>query len=303
MLGKMRIIEVGLEQLELKYERLSARRPGAEKRLLASLSESGQQSPVIVVAGGVAGRYVVVDGNKRVRALRRLKADVARVVVWEMDEATALATAYQLGQGRRDAFEEGWLVVELHRVRGWGLGDVGIRLGRSKSWASRRLGLVEMLPDWVADEVASGRIGAHAAANFLVPLTRGNGESGRALAEKVRGLGLTNRQMGELYASYRSAGAETRRKIVADPALFLRARAAARHGEAELGEKESRCVKNLEMVGNVSLSLSRGLPEVLGCDVAARARERLLTAWQRCRDHFAVLTKTAEGLTKEVSRD
>ncbi|MEK7075038.1 MAG: chromosome partitioning protein ParB, partial [Patescibacteria group bacterium] len=80
-------------------------------------------------------------------------------------------------QGRRDAFEEGWLVAELHRARGWSLGDIGIRLGRSKSWASRRLGLVETLPEWVAEEVSSGRIGAHAAASYLVPLTRGNGES------------------------------------------------------------------------------------------------------------------------------
>ena len=130
--------------MDLKYERLSARRPGAEKRLLASLSETGQQSPVIVVAGGEAGRYVVVDGHKRVRALKRLKADVARVAVWEMDEATALATAYQLGQGRRDAFEEGWLVVELHRVGGWSLGDVGIvwveaRAGRAGDWGWWRL--------------------------------------------------------------------------------------------------------------------------------------------------------------------
>lgn len=297
----MKIVEVSLDALDLKYERLSARRPGAEKRLLASLSETGQQSPVVVVAGDETGRYVVVDGHKRVRALKRLKADVARVAIWEMDEAAALATAYQLGQGRRDAFEEGWLVVELHRVRGWGLGDVGIRLGRSKSWASRRLGLVEALPDWVAEEVSSGRIGAHAAANFLVPLTRGNGESGRALAEKVRGLGLTNRQMGELYASYRLAGAQTRRKIVEDPALFLRARTAARHGDAELGEAESRCVKNLGLVANVSLSLARGLPEVLGCDAGAAARERLSGAWRRCREHFAVLTKTAEALTGETT--
>jgi hypothetical protein len=162
---------------------------------------------------------------------------------------------------------------------------------------------VEALPDWVAEEVASGRIGAHAAATYLVPLTRGNGESGRALAEKVRGLGLTNRQMGELYASYRSAGAETRRKIVEDPALFLRAKAASRHGDAELGEKESRCVKNLELVGSVSLGLARGLPEVLGCDVATRARERLLGAWRRCHEHFEVLVRTAEGLTREAGHD
>jgi len=106
-----------------------------------------------------------------------------------------------------------------------------------------------------------------------------------------------------LYASYRSAGAETRRKIVEDPALFLRAAEAARHGEAELGEKESRCVKNLELVGSVSLGLARGLPDILGCDVAARARERLIGAWRRCREHFEVLVKAAEGLTREVGHD
>ena len=293
---KMRIIEANLEALELKYGRLSVRQPAAEKRLLASLGEGGQQSPVIAVA--VDGRYVVIDGHKRVRALEKLKADVVKVAVWEPGEAEALATSYQMSaQGGRNAFEEGWLVAELHRGWGWSLGQVGERLVRSKSWASRRLALVEALPDWVAEEVASGRIGAHAAANFLVPLTRGNGEAGLALAEKVRGLGLTNRQMGELYASYRSAGAATRRKIVEDPMLFLRARTAARLGDAEFGEKAGRCVRNMELVGSVSLGLARGLPEVLGYDAEAGARERLMGAWRRCREHFEVLAKTVEGLS------
>ena len=52
----MRIVEVSLEALDLKYARLSVRRPAAERRLLASLGETGQQSPVIVVAGGEGGR-------------------------------------------------------------------------------------------------------------------------------------------------------------------------------------------------------------------------------------------------------
>ncbi len=69
----MRISEVGLEQLDLKYERLSARRPGAEKRLLASLSESGQQSPVIVVAGGEAGPRSKSLRGFESHPLRRLK--------------------------------------------------------------------------------------------------------------------------------------------------------------------------------------------------------------------------------------
>lgn len=302
----MRIVEVSLEALDLKYARLSVRRPAAERRLLASLGETGQQSPVIVVASCEAGRYVVVDGHKRVRALRRLKAEVVKAAVWELPEAQALTTAYQLwAQGRRDAFEEGWLVAELHRGFKWSLGEVAERLVRSKSWASKRLALVEELPDWMAEEVANGRIGAHAAANFLVPLTRGNGEEGRVLAEKICGLGLTNRQLGELYACYRASSVPVRRKIVEEPALFLKARAAAKAERAEAGldEKQQRCVNNLELVGNVSLGLARSLPEALNYDTAGPARSRLERAWGGARERFELLAKSAAALLRGEAGD
>ena len=295
-------MELNLEALDLKYARLSVRQPAAERRLLASLGESGQQSPVIVVAGAEPGRYVVVDGHKRVRALKRLKADVAKSAVWEMAEAEALAMAYQMGaQGKRDAFEEGWLVAELHRGWRWSLGEVAERLVRSKSWVSKRLALVEELPDWMAEEVVSGRLGAHAAANFLVPLTRVNGEDGRRLAERIRGLGFSNRQMGELYACYRASAAPVRRRIVEDPALFLKARSAAREARAEAGldEKQQRCVKNLELIGNVSLGLARSLPEALNYDTPGTARKRLAEVWTASRERFGMLSKVAAGLMRE----
>lgn len=294
----MKIVEFNLDALDLKYARLSVRRPAAERRLLASLGESGQQSPVIVVAGA-GGRYVLVDGHKRVRALAKLKADVVKAAVWELSEAQALTTVYQLwAQGRRDAFEEGWLVAELHRSFKWSLGQIAERLVRSKSWASKRLALVEELPDWMAEEVASGRIGAHAAANFLVPLTRGNSADGRLLAEKIRGLGLTNRQLGELYASWRAASPPVRRKIVEDPALFLKAQAAAKIERTETGldEKQQRCVRNLELVGNVSLGLARGLPEALNYDTPGPARMRIAGAWRAARERFELLAKSAAAL-------
>lgn len=302
----MRVVELNLEALDLKYARLSVRQPAAERRLLASLGESGQQSPVIVVAGAEAGRYVVVDGHKRVRALKRLKADVAKAAVWEMPEAQALATAYQMGaQGKRDAFEEGWLVAELHRAWRWSLGEVAERLVRSKSWVSKRLALVEELPDWMAEEVASGRLGAHAAANFLVPLTRVNAEDGRRLVEKLRGLALSNRQLGELYACYRASPAAVRRRIVDDPALFLKARSAAKEARSEdgLDEKQQRCVKNLDLIGNVSLGLARSLPEALNYDTPWRARKRLVEVWTASREHFGMLAAVAARLMREEGSD
>jgi hypothetical protein len=42
-------VEVELPQLTLRYERLRKRQPRAERALLASLAEIGQQTPPIVV--------------------------------------------------------------------------------------------------------------------------------------------------------------------------------------------------------------------------------------------------------------
>jgi hypothetical protein len=182
---------------------------------------------------------------------------------------------------------------------------VAERLVRSKSWVSKRLALVEELPDWMADEVASGRLGAHAAANYLVPLTRVNGEDGRRMAEKIRGLGLTNRQMGELYASYRVSSAAVRRKMVEDPALFLKARAAAKESRVEAGldEKQQRWMKNLELVGNVALGLLRNLPETLNYDTPEAVRGHIERAWRVCLERFELLARSVAGLLREEGSD
>jgi ParB-like chromosome segregation protein Spo0J len=83
---------------------------------MASIEEAGQQSPVIVVAAEEPGRWVLIEGRKRVRALKRLKAQAVNAVVWELAPAEALIAAYQLQDGSGwNALEEGWLVWELVR--------------------------------------------------------------------------------------------------------------------------------------------------------------------------------------------
>ena len=68
-------VELEFHQLELRYERLRLVRPARERRLLASLAESGQQAPIVVVSDATADRFVVIDGYKRIRCLRRLTQD------------------------------------------------------------------------------------------------------------------------------------------------------------------------------------------------------------------------------------
>ena len=62
-------------QLDRRWEHLRVREPQRQRRLLASLADSGQQTPIVVVAAGPPDRYLVIDGHKRVgERLRWAKA-------------------------------------------------------------------------------------------------------------------------------------------------------------------------------------------------------------------------------------
>ena len=65
-------MDIELHQLDLRYEGLRRRDGRRERALLASVSAIGQQAPVVVVHDG--GKYVLVDGYKRVRALNMKRA-------------------------------------------------------------------------------------------------------------------------------------------------------------------------------------------------------------------------------------
>ena len=83
-------MELEFHQLDLRHEGLRVHRPEKESRLVGSLSEVGQQVPIVVVAAAQAGRYLVIDGFKRCRALRRLRQDTVLATAWDLSEAEAL---------------------------------------------------------------------------------------------------------------------------------------------------------------------------------------------------------------------
>jgi ParB-like chromosome segregation protein Spo0J len=68
-------------QLERRLEHLRVHRPERQRRLLASLAASGQQTPIVVVACEQAGHYLVIDGYQRVAALTQLGRDTVEAVI------------------------------------------------------------------------------------------------------------------------------------------------------------------------------------------------------------------------------
>ena len=167
-------MQLEFHQLDRRWEHLRVRHPARQRRLLASLADAGQQTPIVVVAAaGQPSRYLVIDGYKRIAALQQLGRDTVEAVVWPMGEAEALLLDRSLRFSEHEtALEQGWLLQEMEQRFGYGLDELARRLDRSTSWVSRRLALVELLPEAIQQQVREGQISAHVAMKFLVPVAR-----------------------------------------------------------------------------------------------------------------------------------
>src|SRR5581483_11286333 len=128
-------------------------------------------------------RYVVIDGFKRVAALQQLGRDKVEAVMWPMKDAEAIVLDRSLRLSEPEsALEQGWLLAELEQRFGYGLDDLARRFDRSVSWVSRRLALVELLPESIQQQVREGKIPAQVAMKFLVPVARQSPEDCQRMA-------------------------------------------------------------------------------------------------------------------------
>jgi ParB-like chromosome segregation protein Spo0J len=219
-------VEVELHQLTLRYEHLRRRQPLPERILLSSLAEIGQQLPVVVVAE--AERFVLIDGYKRVRALKRLGRDTARATRWQVEEVDALLLERGLRLRSEDALDQAWLLSELQERFGWSLEQLARGFEHSKSWVSERLALLKILPMVIQEQVRAGTLSAHAAMKYLVPLARADAQAAQQLASAIVPLKPTSREVGALYQGWQAGTARTRELIITSPRIYLQAQSAQR---------------------------------------------------------------------------
>jgi len=289
-------MELEFHQLDLRYEELRVRRPEREKRLLSSLSERGQQVPIVVIAlPGEPNRFLVIDGYKRIRALRRLRQDTVRAAVWDMDETEALLLDRSLRTAEGEtALEQGWLLAELHRSFGLSLEDLALRFDRSVSWVSRRLALVKELPESVQKHVREGKIGAQSAMKYLVPMTRTKRYDCERLAEKIAYYQFTTQEVGVLYAAWRSQP-RLREGLLEDPKLFLRARREIEQDDPVSVRAGEELLRNLDMAGAIARRAERQWREaVRTMDDGEREN-----AWLCVQQAIADLTQLSDKMEKE----
>jgi len=217
-------MQLEFHQLDRRWEHLRVHDPVRQRRLLASLAETGQQTPIVVVAAETQPeRYVVIDGYKRIAALKQLGRDTVEAIVWPMSEAAAVLLDRSLRLSEHETgLELGWLLQELEQRFGYSLDELARRFDRSVRWVSRRLALVELLPEAIQQQVRQGQIPAQVAMKFLVPAARQSLEDCQRMAAIFAEHHCDTREAGQLYAAWRRGSAAIRQRILEDPALFFK---------------------------------------------------------------------------------
>lgn len=292
------MVQLELHQLSLRYEGLRRRHPAQERALLGSLAELGQQSPIVVIseAAGAVDQFVLIDGYKRVRALRRLARDTVQGLCWQLSELEALLLERSLRCASEDALDQAWLLCELAGRFGLSIDELAQRFARSTSWVSRRLALVQALPPAVQEQVRAGTLSAHAAMKYLVPLARANVTAATQLAAAISPLKLSSRQVAALYQGWQSGTARTRELILSTPQLYLQAQSAV-SATAPAPSAAQRWLDDLSALGGIARRARRALEQGLWQGLAAAEREQLAGAFAQLR---VQLTRLIDRFEQEM---
>ena len=203
---------------------------------------------------------MLIDGYRRIAALRRLGRDTAHVEQWTCGLAEAVLGVLARAQDRSFAsIEEALLLREL--VQGLGLSqhDLARRCGRDVSWVSRRLQLLSGLPDAALAAVRTGKLSAWAASRVVVPLARANGAHADSLLAALAVSPLSTRELQCWFTHYQQAAQTVRERMVGDPRLFLdalRANDERRAGERLRDGPEGECVVDLRCLEAVIARLT-----------------------------------------------
>jgi ParB-like chromosome segregation protein Spo0J len=179
--------EVGLDRLELRFAATRVNDERAVQRLVQSIDACGQLIACIVVhepasSQDVAVPMMLIDGYRRVAALRRLGRDTVRVECWSGPLGAALAQV--LARSRTRAFtalEEALLLRELMEGQRLSQREAARQSGRDVSWVQRRLQLLGELPEALLQAVRAGQVSTWAAMRVFAPLARADADHAQRL--------------------------------------------------------------------------------------------------------------------------
>ena len=218
----IRIKHLEIVHLDLSYRHIRVQNARAVIRMADSMQRYGQIMPILVVAVSPP-RHTLIDGYLRVAAAKRLGQDTLLSHIWHGDEKHALCHVLVNDDQRRwDIFEQAGLIKELLSRHQLSQRELSRLLGKDPSWVSRRLALLETLPEQVLKSVQRGTISSWAATRVLTPMARANADHAKRLADSLMKHPLSTRQLFIFFKHYQRSNRKVRENMVNEPLLFIK---------------------------------------------------------------------------------
>jgi len=176
-------MSIPITRIGERFASLRIVEPQAERMMLHSMQKFGQLTPV-VVCRIVPGEHELLDGFKRLRAGRQLGFPELTVRPLDVSLRACKAAMLQLNRVGRSisGMEEALVVHSLTHEDGLNQVEIGVLIGRHKSWVCRRLSLIERLSDEAQESIRLGLLPASLGAE-LAKLQRCNQD---LLLESIR---------------------------------------------------------------------------------------------------------------------
>ena len=215
-------MELDLHRLELRFAATRISDALAVQRLANSIEANGQLVECVAAGEPADVGLVLIDGYRRVAALRRLGRDTAKVQCWSCPVGQALAQVLaRAGSRPFMPIEEALLLRELIDAHGLTQREAARQCARDVSWVQRRLMLLGGLPEALLQAVREARVSSWAATRVFVPLARANNEHASRLLASLDAQPLSTRELWTWFDHYQRAQRAQRERMVEHPRLFI----------------------------------------------------------------------------------
>jgi ParB-like chromosome segregation protein Spo0J len=205
--------EVAVSSVGEKFAELRIIRPRQILTMERSIMKYGQLSPVVCMRTGSG--FEMIDGFKRLHACRRLRRRTLTARVLTTTDRACKAAIIQLNKagGSISDLEEAMVVRSLHRYDKLTQPEIAILVGRTKSWVSRRIALIERVSDEVQQDIRLGLVSI-SVGREVARLPRGNQKEVAAAVIKHR---FTSREAAKLVSHLLSRPSYAYPTILASP--------------------------------------------------------------------------------------
>ena len=292
----IRIKHLEIVHLDLSYSHIRVQNARVVTRMADSMQRYGQIMPILVVAA-TAPRYTLIDGYLRVAAARRLGHDTLLSHIWHGDEKHALChILVDDDQRRLDIFEQAGLIKELLSRHQLSQHELSRLLGKNQSWVSRRLALLETLPEQLLQSVQRGRISSWAATRVLTPMARANCDHATRLADSLMKHRFSTRQLFIFFKHYQRSNRKVRENMINEPLLFIKtiqSQKDHRDSQQLAQGPEGQWTKQLHMISHMIQTLMRTTDNVIYAGQSRLDRRNLLTVfndvdqiWHKLKNHI-----------------